>query len=442
MSVRSLAGLTVVTLVATALAVAPAIATGTAPAPDSLVDGVTSSTPPAIDEAVLAGATAPVPVVSGTRLIDARDGTRWAPRGVAAPTATRFDLPDVDTLASWGVDLLRLPVDPRCWHDPYPSGSGPACSAEAVHARVDQATAAGLAVLLVLDVGSADARSLVDDLGGAFASSPSVLFELTGGEQDAGLHDPRDARLELVGALRRAGAAQPVLLPGADGGNDLRPFVDTRAGDGQLVAAWQIAPGDRCRTPYCWRGEVERVTGRMPVLLTAFELRRTDITERLLDWADASGVGYVAGLPDPDDRAVAAFRSHLTALRSTPVGPPDGALDAVVRLGGAVHVVGWAFDPDTSAPVRVRLTLDGSYLDSGWADRTTRDPSPALPALATRRGYRFALPFPLRPPGAAGGAAGTAAGTVAPQAELCVRALDPGGGRSGTTLGCVMVRTG
>lgn len=50
--------------------------------------------------------------------------------------------------------------------------------------------------------------------------------------------------------------------------------------------------------------------------------------------------------------------------------PPDGWIDSVNVLGSKVTVSGWALDPNTSAPVEVRLLVDGSIAATVTADST------------------------------------------------------------------------
>ena len=92
---------------------------------------------------------------------------------------------------------------------------------------------------------------------------------------------------------------------------------------------------------------------------------------------------------------------------------PTGNLESVVSPGpGSVRVIGWARDADTTAPIQVRVTVDG-------ADRGT------YPANAARGDSVDGHGFDITVTGVAPGAR-----------SVCVTALDVGG-HGDVSLGCV-----
>lgn len=66
--------------------------------------------------------------------------------------------------------------------------------------------------------------------------------------------------------------------------------------------------------------------------------------------------------------------------------PPFGNLEAVTALDRAVRVAGWAIDPDTSAPVRIHVYVDGVG-SASLADQTRNDVGAAFPAAGATHGF-------------------------------------------------------
>lgn len=67
-------------------------------------------------------------------------------------------------------------------------------------------------------------------------------------------------------------------------------------------------------------------------------------------------------------------------------GAPIGRLDAVSAATGALTVRGWAFDPDVTGPVSVRISIDGS-VRTVRADRSRPDVGAAFPAAGSAHGF-------------------------------------------------------
>ena len=81
------------------------------------------------------------------------------------------------------------------------------------------------------------------------------------------------------------------------------------------------------------------------------------------------------------------------ACRSFTVGPnrlPVGVIDSVSVSGTTLTISGWAFDPDTTAPIGVHF-----YVDGGWAGATTANDSRldvgAVYGLGSNHGYSATL---------------------------------------------------
>src|SRR3954452_23455208 len=72
---------------------------------------------------------------------------------------------------------------------------------------------------------------------------------------------------------------------------------------------------------------------------------------------------------------------------------PIGTVDAAASNGhGGIHVAGWAFDPNTTAPIAVRVYIDGAYAGSGTANTSRPDVGAAFPGYGNNHGYSFIVP--------------------------------------------------
>lgn len=67
-------------------------------------------------------------------------------------------------------------------------------------------------------------------------------------------------------------------------------------------------------------------------------------------------------------------------------GPPVGVVDSVAVVDGQIAVKGWAFDPDTSDPIAVRIAVD-SVETTVLADQSRPDIAAAYPAYGSLHGY-------------------------------------------------------
>jgi hypothetical protein len=107
----------------------------------------------------------------------------------------------------------------------------------------------------------------------------------------------------------------------------------------------------------------------------------------------------------------------LLGCRTVTVGQnPIGSLDSAVGGTGQVTVSGWAWDPDTSAPIPVHVYIGASGTPV-VADQTRTDVARAHPAAGAQHGFAATL--------------AAARGT----AQVCAYAIDSNGGVN-TLLGC------
>lgn len=305
------------------------------------------------------------PVVRDGELVDERTGEPWVPRGLnwssfeyACAQGWGFSSLDsmgadpygtqAATIASWGADTVRLPLNQDCWlgtrgapvSDDFDSRT-PVEYRTAVGDFVDALNAQGLVVVLDLHsrkrIGSPefgnlampDSESLAfwRSVAAQYADRPSVLFDAfnephsrydaadrlvfdlswecwAAGGCGAPVEDDRtvtkqggatyDAQgmADVVETIRGAGADQPILLSGIDYANDLSRWRDLAPDDDQLVAAFHAYDFKDC-TRRCWDEVIAPLAEEVPVLTS--ELGATDPLDGFvvdyLRWAEDHDIG-------------------------------------------------------------------------------------------------------------------------------------------------------
>jgi hypothetical protein len=246
-------------------------------------------------------------------------------------------------MASWGIDLARIPLIQDCWlgTDGAPNGEWANATdyRNAVRQRVDWALDAGIAVILDLhrtgpagiqagdgQRAMADAQSIDfwTSVAAAYKDEPSVMFELYNepynnadlgagalswtcwrdggcqvdvsneGEAPSGTKYVVAGMVQLLAAVRGAGAQQPALLGGLNWANDLTQWLAHKPDDDQLVAAWHNYNGQGCFKS-CWDTTIKSVQAQVPVLMTEFGYSTGDKSwmTKVMDWGDENGVGYL-----------------------------------------------------------------------------------------------------------------------------------------------------
>jgi hypothetical protein len=177
-----------------------------------------------------------------------------------------------------------------------------------------------------------------------FRRDPGVIFDVYNEPHDVGWRCWRDGcgvggwraagMQQLVTAIRRSGARQPIMLGGLAWSNDLSQWLRWRPRDSrhQLVASFHLYNFNTCSTVSCWDRTVAPVAKRVPVVTG--ELGESDCAHGFIDsymaWADAHGISYLGwtwdtwdcrdgpalissydGSPTPFG---VGFRNHLLAL--------------------------------------------------------------------------------------------------------------------------------
>lgn len=235
-----------------------------------------------------------------------------------------------------------------------------------------------------------------------------------------------------------------------NGAGDLPPVLDLEEHKGLApaqIAAWASA----------WLGEVQRLTGRQPMIYTgpyfwkdrvqstafggyrlwiasygaSYSLVSSQVPAGWSSWTiwQHTSSGTVPGIIGPVDlNRFCCDPGTLAALAAgggPPVGNPYGNLDVAQRLpGGTVEVKGWTIDPDRIPAIRIHAYAGGPYGAGGrYAGRRTAgasrpDVGRVYPQYGSNHGYveRIAMSPTER--------------------DICIYAINEGPGNANPLLGC------
>ena len=157
-------------------------------------------------------------------------------------------------------------------------------------------------------------------------------------------------------------------------------------------------------------------------------VERSDVTRVYPGYPGPRGwTVSVSGVPAGSRRVCAIARDasgdpdQTIGCRTISVGGnPIGYLDRIAPGPTTpLRAVGWALDPDATAPVTVHLYIDGRHLRSATADSTRLDVARVYPGYGTSHGFSVALPALSPGPHTA-----------------CVFAINQLAGSQNTLLGC------
>lgn len=310
---------------------------------------------------------APHPVVEGNRIVDSRSDREFVPRGVnwssfeyACAQGWGYSALDdlvardpyateAKTLAKWGINTVRLPLNQDCWlgtrgapvSDQYTERTVSGYRDE-VREFVHALNQAGLVVILDLhsrkrigqpefgNLAMPDSESIAfwTSVAGQYAGNPSVMFDAfnepysrynAGGTKslfdltwrcwrDGGCAAPVEddqtatagrvtypvqGMAAVVSAIRNAGAEQPILLGGLDYANDLSHWREFAPDDDQLIAAFHSYDFKQCADQDCWNRVLGQLADSVPVLTTELGAQKPQdgYVARYLAWADAHDLG-------------------------------------------------------------------------------------------------------------------------------------------------------
>jgi hypothetical protein len=286
------------------------------------------------------------------------------------------DKPSIAAMASWRIDAVRVPLNEDCWlgiNGVKRQYAGTAYR-RAIEAYVARLHAAGIVAVLDLHWNAPGRRRATGQqpmpdadhsiafwrsVAGAFKSDGDVLFDLYNEPHDISWRCWRDGcttasgwraagMQQLLNAIRRAGATQPVMVAGLQWAGDLTGWLRHAPSDPlhQLVASAHTYNFSACNSAMCWNQTIAPVAKSVPVV--AGEIGENDCAsgfiETYMRWADRHGVSYLgwtwdtwncrsgpalissyAGTPTAYG---AGFKRHLAALTRGGGGrrPPRGAV--------------------------------------------------------------------------------------------------------------------
>jgi hypothetical protein len=104
-----------------------------------------------------------------------------------------------------------------------------------------------------------------------------------------------------------------------------------------------------------------------------------------------------------------------------PTGNPFGVVDVFEAGAGSVHMAGWAIDPDTAGPITIEVRVDGVVAGTTSASLFRPDVGAIYTDYGSNHGYQVTVP--------------AASGTR----QVCVYAVNTGGGTSNALLRCATV---
>ena len=235
----------------------------------------------------------------------------------------------VSAIASWGAQIVRLPLNEDCWLgiNHVPAATSGADYRESIVAYVDQLVSAHLAVILDLHWSASgdqlsDSQQPMPDASHAstfwaqvahtFANRTGVIFEMYnepyGVSWSCWLHGcnvPADGARpafqaagmqSLLDTIRHTGADNPVIVDGLDRASSFGGWKSFKPDDParQLIAGWHIYGPSSCAMG-CWEKRVKQI-GPTPIMVT--ELGETDckgaFTQEAMKFLDHRHISYLA----------------------------------------------------------------------------------------------------------------------------------------------------
>jgi GH25 family lysozyme M1 (1,4-beta-N-acetylmuramidase) len=231
------------------------------------------------------------------------------------------------------------------------------------------------------------------------------------------------------------------------GYGDLPPVLDLESTGG-------LPPADLASWTQSWLSEVERLTARRPIIYTGYYFWNDNVQSTAFGgyrlwmarytsapsphplpsswptwtfWQYTSSASVPGIVGNVDMNTFCCPDANLTALAdgsnaNPAAGNPFGTLDGATRLPGAISVAGWTLDPDTTAPLKVHVYVDGNIAGVLDANTSRPDVNGVFPGWGSNHGYAGVVP--VTGPGAH---------------NVCVYAINAATGAANTQLGCTTV---
>jgi hypothetical protein len=122
--------------------------------------------------------------------------------------------------------------------------------------------------------------------------------------------------------------------------------------------------------------------------------------------------------------AAASLAVPTAASAAEYTGDPIGALDVVAATPGGFRLHGWTVDPDTAAPTKVHVYVNGGFYRELDAGQRRVDVGDLFPFFGPDHGYSAVLPAPRG------------------SHQVCTYAINAAGIGTNTLLGCARVQVG
>jgi hypothetical protein len=298
--------------------------------------------------------------VSGNRIVTA-DGRAYRLLGVSRSSGEfacvqgkglwdsgPVDQASVDAMKTWNIRAVRIPLNEECWLGVNGSPSG-ATYQQGVEDYVDLLVANGINVILDLhwtwgayttgpdwhctDEHATCQKPVPDaryapqfwtGVANAFKGNDAVVFDLfnepypeiaSDWNKTLGWQCLRDGGTctgipyevagmqDLVDAVRATGATNMLMVSGLEWTNDMREWLAYKPTDplNNIAASWHAYSFNACANESCWDSQIAPLAQQVPVVLGEFGQDNCgfDYMQRLVTWADAQGLGYLAWTWNP-----------------------------------------------------------------------------------------------------------------------------------------------
>lgn len=234
------------------------------------------------------------------------------------------DLASFQTIASWHVHVVRVPLNEDCWLGINGVTTGGITYQNAIKNYVATINQAGLYVVLDLHwngpgTTKATAQQVMADrdhapafwtsVANTFKSNTAVLFDLYNEPHDiswtcwknggtgCGASWVVAGMQEMVTAIRGTGATNVLMLGGLAWSNDISQWLTNKPADPQnnLVAAWHVYNFNACTNTGCYNSTIAPVATQVPVI--AGEMGENDCNHTFIDgvmsWLDGKNQSYI-----------------------------------------------------------------------------------------------------------------------------------------------------
>ncbi|WP_117209176.1 cellulase family glycosylhydrolase [Allorhizocola rhizosphaerae] len=258
------------------------------------------------------------------------------------------DQASVDAMKTWNIHAVRVPLNEECWLGLNGTPSG-ATYQQGVKEYVNLLVANGINVILDLhwnwgaytnspewhckDAAAVCQKPMPDaryapqfwtSVANTFKGNDAVVFDLFNepypdmpaewnktlgwqclrdGGTCAGLPYEAAGMQDLVDAVRATGATNILMVSGLEWTNDMREWLVYKPNDplNNIVASWHAYSFNACANESCWDSQIAPLAAQVPVVLGEFGQDNCgyDYMDRLVRWADAHAISYLAWTWNP-----------------------------------------------------------------------------------------------------------------------------------------------